>query len=257
MKKVIVTGSEGFIGRSLVAELERRGVSVTGIDRRSGIEAYDYFSRTRLDGVDTVIHLAAQTSVFNDNRTDIARDNMDLFRAVCDRCCERGVKLVYASSSCADVSNSTSLYGISKRFCEEYARCYNPSATGIRFHNVYGSDPRKGTLLWHLLNDGKAKLYNGGRNLRHFTYIDDILEGIITACGSDDVLLNCRNPEKVSTLYFALQVKRYKGIDFETVEEMREFDKIEQEVNKSIKTIPLRYRSVAEGIHEIFYTEYK
>ena len=39
MKKIIVTGSEGFIGKALCRELSKRGVEVIGIDRKNGTEA--------------------------------------------------------------------------------------------------------------------------------------------------------------------------------------------------------------------------
>lgn len=182
--KVIVTGGEGFIGKALAAMLRKRGVEVVSVDRRNGTEAGEYFASADLTNIDCVYHLAAQTSVFNANKSDIIHDNIETFKAVCDACARHGTKLVYASSSTAADGNTTSLYGISKRFNEEYARCYNPTATGVRFHNVYGPDPRQGTLLWCLLTQERVKLYNMGRNIRHFTYIDDILESLIFAYGS-------------------------------------------------------------------------
>ena len=63
--KVIVTGSEGFIGKALCRTLEARGVEVIGIDRKNGIEAEDIDKVLMLGGISCVYHLAAQTSVFN------------------------------------------------------------------------------------------------------------------------------------------------------------------------------------------------
>ena len=128
--KAIVTGGEGFIGKALTAALRKRGVSVCVIDRKTGIEAGDYFTGIDLSEIDCVFHLAAQTSVFNINKSDIIHDNIEVFKIVSDACARYNTKLVYASSSTAGDGNTTSLYGISKRFDEEFARCYNPSATG-------------------------------------------------------------------------------------------------------------------------------
>ena len=75
--QVIVTGSEGFVGKALVAALERRGVKVIPIDRKSGTEVSEYFTNNSLLGIDCVYHLAAQTSVFNDNKNDILHDNVE------------------------------------------------------------------------------------------------------------------------------------------------------------------------------------
>ena len=250
--KVIITGSEGFIGCALSQALQKRSVEVIGIDRKSCREAGEYFSSHDLAGVDCVYHLAAQTSVFNENKTDILRDNVELFKIVCDACQRAGIKLVYASSSTAADGNTTSLYGISKRFNEEYARCYHPKATGVRFHNVYGPHPRQGTLLWHLLNQERVKLYNMGRNVRHFTYIDDIVESLIFAYGTSHKIVNAANPEEVSTLHLAELVSKYKPLEIELVKETRDFDRKEQSVNESIYTVPLHYTPVADGIERIF-----
>lgn len=253
--KVIITGGEGFIGRALAASLKDRGEDVVSIDRRSGTEAGDFFSSADLSDVGCVYHLAAQTSVFNQNKTDIMRDNMEVFRIVCDACRRAGVKLVYASSSTAAPGNTTSLYGISKRFNEEYAACYYPGATGIRFHNVYGPDPRQGTLLWYLLNNDRVRLYNEGRNVRHFTYIDDIVESLMLGSRSDRRLVNAANPEQTSTLQLAQLVSRYKPLEIELVAQERDFDRKKQSVNEAVYTLPLQYTSVSEGIRRIFQTE--
>lgn len=250
--KVIITGSEGFIGKALASELNRRGVEVVSIDRRIGIEAGEYFTNTDLTGIDCVYHIAAQTSVFNQNKADILRDNIELFKTVCDACIRYNVKLVYASSSTAAAGNATSLYGISKRFDEDYARCYNPLATGVRFHNVYGPNPRQGTLLWYMLNNERVKLYNEGRNVRHFTFIDDIVEILLYAWGCNFQLLNAANPEKTSTLHLAEIVSKYKPLEVELLTAKRDFDRKVQSIEESVYTVPVQYTPVSEGIRRIF-----
>lgn len=250
--KVIITGGEGFIGKALAVALRKRGVEVCSIDRLSGIEAGDFFTSADLSGIDCVYHLAAQTSVFNENKTDIIHDNIEVFRIVCDACARHGVKLVYASSSTAAEGNTTSMYGISKRFNEEYARCYHPRATGVRFHNVYGPNPRQGTLLWFLLNKDRVKLYNMGRNVRHFTFIDDIVESLVFAFGCSHQLINAANPEQTTTLHLAELVKQYKPLEIEMIAQERDFDRIEQSVNESIYTVPLQYMPVSDGIRRVF-----
>lgn len=251
--KVIITGGEGFIGRALAATLSKRGAEVIIVDRKDGMEAKAFFEDpTHLAGVDCVYHLAAQTSVFNTDKPQILHDNIETFMAVCDACKNSGIKLVYASSSTANSPNTTSLYGISKHFDEEYARCYYPSATGVRLHNVYGPKPRQGTLLWHLLNDNPVRLVNGGRNVRHFTYIDDVVEGLIYAWGCNYSLINIANPEKRSVYDFALAVKKHNGAEITLLTEKRDFDKIAQVIDEDVFTVPLLYTPVAKGIVRVF-----
>ena len=251
--KVIITGGEGFIGKALAVCLSNLGCEVISVDRKIGIEAIDFFSNdSNLNEVDCVYHLAAQTSVFNTNHTQIMHDNIETFMAVCDACQRVGVKLVYASSSTAEPCNTTSLYGISKAFAEQYARCYYPEATGVRFHNVYGPEPRQGTLLWYLLTQDSVRLYNLGRNVRHFTYIDDICDGLAYAALSDLPLVNIANPEETTTLQLAREVYKYKPLEIELVTKIRDFDRKEQKVNESVFTLHLSYTSVSEGIRRIF-----
>lgn len=253
--KVVITGGEGFIGKVLAAVLSKRGVEVISVDRKNGLEATEYFEfASNLCDVDCVFHLAAQTSVFNTDKEQILRDNVNTFMTVCDTCKHAGVKLVYASSSTANSPNTTSLYGISKRFDEEYARCYNPKATGVRLHNVYGPNPRQGTLLWHLLHDKPVRLVNGGRNMRHFTYIDDVIEGLIYAYGSERQLINVANPEEVSVYDFALAVQEHNNAEISLITEKRDFDRIAQTVDESIFTVPLSYTPIEDGIRRVFDT---
>lgn len=249
---MIVTGSLGFIGKALCHELSKRAVEVIEIDRLTGHEASSISEYLKTGDVMCVFHLAAQTSVFNDDLEQIRRDNIDTFMKVADACNQYYVKLVYASSSTANPCNTTSMYGISKHFDEQYASIYCKTATGVRLHNVYGPNPRKRTLLWYLLNEGKVELYNYGQNIRCFTYIDDVLEGLIYAAGCNKPLINIANIQPVTVEYFANLVKRYKSIDIELVEGKRDFDNLEQTVNRSIYLVPLSYTSVEEGIKRIF-----
>lgn len=250
--KMIVTGSAGFIGKALCQELRKRAVEVIEIDRMTGQEASTISEYLKDGDVACVFHLAAQTSVFNDDLAQIRKDNIDTFMIVADECERYHVKLVYASSSTANLCNTTSMYGISKHFDEQYASIYCKNATGVRLHNVYGPNPRNRTLLWYLLNRDKVELYNYGQNIRCFTYIDDVIEGLIYAVGCNKPLINVANVQSVTIMYFANLVKYYKNVDIELVGEKREFDNLEQQVNQGIYLVPLSYTSVDEGIRKIF-----
>lgn len=252
MMKMIVTGSEGFIGNPLCQELKRRDVEVIGIDRKTGKDASGISEFLKSGDIDCVFHLAAQTSVFNGNITQIRKDNIDTFIKVADACDRYHVKLVYASSSAAHPCNTTSMYGISKHFNEQYASAYCKNATGVRLHNVYGPLPRKRTLLWFLLNRDKVELYNYGQNIRCFTYIGDAVEGLIYAYGCHKQLINVANIQPITGKDFAEIVKLYKSIDIELVGSNREWDNFEQVVDGNVFLVPLSYTSVENGIKQIF-----
>lgn len=249
---MIVTGSEGFIGKNLCRELKKRGVELIEIDRKTGNKASGIQKYLKNGDIDCVYHLAAQTSVFNNDLVQIRKDNIDTFMEVANTCNEHKVKLVYASSSTANPCNTTSMYGMSKYFDEQYASAYCKNATGVRLHNVYGADARKRTLLWFLLNREKVSLYNYGRNIRCFTYIDDVVEGLVYAFGCRKRLVNVVNLQPVTTVYFSNLVGRYKPVEIELVKGKRDLDNPEQSVDRSVFLVPLSYSSVEDGIRKIF-----
>lgn len=222
-----------------------------GIDRKYGTEAED-IEQYLTDDVDGVFHLAAQTSVFNTDVHQIERDNIRTFITVCDACARKGKKLVYASSSTADPANMTSMYGMSKHFNEMYACVYNKRATGVRLHNVYGPDQRKGTLLWILQQGGTVRLYNNGENIRCFTYIDDAVDGLLYAFGSSEPLVNVAYPTPISTLDFARLAQQYLDFNIEIVPGPKKFDNSAQSVNKTFFCVSLSYTAPADGLRKIF-----
>jgi len=246
LRKVIVTGSEGFIGKFLCRRLEGL-FDVIRIDTKTGGDAVRIEPLLAQGGIDAVFHLAAETSVFNDRFDDIERENVHAFIAVARACHRHKVKLVYASSSTANACNTTSMYGMSKRFDEQFAMAYCPKATGVRLHNVYGPGQRQGTLLYNLLH-GPCTIYNGGRNVRHFTYIGDVAEGLLYAYSCDKQLLNVRNPESNTVREFCDEVARHRPLELTYTDEVRPLDNFAQSVDEGIYSVPLHYRDIAHGI---------
>lgn len=262
MAKYIVTGSEGFIGKALVAFLVAGGHEVIGIDRKNGDEASDIGKfLVSNENVDGVFHLAAQTSVFNTETEQIRKDNIDTFITVCAQCANAGIRLVYASSSTAAPGNATSMYGISKRFDELYARLYHDDAWGVRLHNVYGPDPRRGTLLWHLLNDDVVDIYNMGDNTRHFTHIDDAVNGLyqVMIMPPEELgyktlkvrIINVANPEEMKVAVFATEVSARFGTKLRFIGGLRARDNYRQMVEQGIISLSLHYKTVQEGLDAI------
>jgi UDP-glucuronate 4-epimerase len=152
---------------------------------------------------DRVIHLAAQAGV----RHSISQprlyteSNVSGFLNILEGCRHCGVKhLVYASSSSVyglnsvmplsvhqDVDHPVSLYGATKKANElmahSYSHLYGLATTGLRFFTVYGPWGRPDMayfLFTKAILEGKPiDVYNEGRMKRDFTYIDDIVEGVV------------------------------------------------------------------------------
>lgn len=245
-RHIIVTGSDGFIGKALVSRLRLDPDNVIyEIDRKRGLEAKNIDFLFNLKDIDAVFHLAAQTSVFNNDHEQIVDDNIATFVKIVNICNKYGTKLVYASSSTAN--NVTSTYGLSKSFDETFAQLYCPYATGVRLHNVYSEEPREGTLLWHIINDKDIVLYNNGKNKRHFTYLDNAVDGLMYAYSCDEKLINCYNPQEMSTEQFTSLWCKKLGKTYRLVDTIRERDREVQTIDTSLSNAPVEFMKVEDA----------
>ena len=160
------------------------------------------FTNTRFD---VVINLAAQAGVRYSltNPDEYIQSNIVGFLNVLEVCRNFDVKhLVYASSSSVyglnesfpfsvsqNVDHPKSLYAASKKSNElmahTYSHLFNLPTTGLRFFTVYGPWGRPDMALFlftkSILNNEPIDVFNFGKMQRDFTYIDDIVYGIISS----------------------------------------------------------------------------
>tara|TARA_Y100000816_G_C26088094_1_gene574510 strand:- start:468 stop:1475 length:1008 start_codon:yes stop_codon:yes gene_type:complete len=150
-----------------------------------------------------VIHLAAQAGVRYsiENPLSYVESNLVGFTNILENCREFNVKhLIYASTSSVYGLNSSmpflasdstehpvSFYGATKKANElmahSYSHLYGLKTSGLRFFTVYGPWGRPDMALFKftksILEDKKIDVYNYGKHKRDFTYIDDIVDGIL------------------------------------------------------------------------------
>ena len=168
------------------------------LEDREGIAAL--FSKHQPD---RVVNLAAQAGVRYSIENPLAYVDTNLlgFANILEGCRHNGVEhLVYASSSSVYGSNTNmpfsvhdnvdhpvSLYAASKKANElmahTYSHLYRTPTTGLRFFTVYGPWGRPDMALFkftHNILAGKPiDVFNYGNHRRDFTYIDDIVEGVV------------------------------------------------------------------------------
>lgn len=156
---------------------------------------------------DRVIHLAAQAGVRYslDNPMTYVDANLLGHMTILEGCRHHGIEhLVYASSSSVyglnkkmpfstedPVDHPVSLYAATKKANElmshTYSHLYDIPTTGLRFFTVYGPWGRPDMALFKftkaILEDKPIDIYNNGDLSRDFTYIDDIVEGILRIQG--------------------------------------------------------------------------
>lgn len=155
------------------------------------------------EGFDAVVNLAAQAGVRYSliNPHSYVDTNLVGFVNILEGCRHTGVKhLVYASSSSVygantrmpfsvhdNVDHPVSLYAASKKANElmahTYSHLFNIPTTGLRFFTVYGPWGRPDMALFlftkAILEDRAIDVFNQGNMERDFTYIDDIVEGVV------------------------------------------------------------------------------
>jgi UDP-glucuronate 4-epimerase len=152
---------------------------------------------------DRVIHLAAQAGVRYSIENPFAYIDSNIigFMTILEGCRHNGIKhLVYASSSSVyggnrnlpfsindSVDHPMSLYAATKKSNESmahtYSSLYDLPTTGLRFFTVYGPWGRPDMALFlftkAILEGETLPVFNNGRHSRDFTYVDDIVEGIL------------------------------------------------------------------------------
>ena len=169
----------------------------------------DISNATALDGVfkkhtiDKVCHLAAQAGVRYsiENPSVYIQSNLVGFGNILEAVRHAGIDhLIYASSSSVygeskevpfstdqKVDHPISLYAATKKANElmahTYSHLYNISTTGLRFFTVYGPYGRPDMAYYlftkAILKNEPIKVFNNGEMRRDFTYIDDIVEGLV------------------------------------------------------------------------------
>ena len=166
-----------------------------------------------------VVHLAAQAGVRYslENPKAYINSNIVGFANILEQCKKDSIKhLIYASSSSVyggntklpfsehdNINHPLSLYAATKKANEmmahSYSHLFNLPTTGLRFFTVYGPWGRPDMALFlftkAIISGKPIKVFNNGNHTRDFTYIDDIVSGIIKA--SD-------NPAKVNSHWDAL-----------------------------------------------------
>jgi UDP-glucuronate 4-epimerase len=225
------------------ARLLKLGVRCEALDLADAAATAAFFRSAQ---VTHVAHLAAQPGVRYSlvNPAAYLRNNVDAFGAVLEGCRHGGVEhLVYASSSSVYGANHTlpfsedqnvdhpvSLYAATKKANElmahSYSHLYRMPATGLRFFTVYGpwGRPDMSPMLFTraMLEGRPIKVFNYGRMQRDFTYIDDIVEGVVrvlsrppvaeTSNVAPSAIYNIGNHTAVELETFISELERLLGV---------------------------------------------
>ena len=217
--RILITGVAGFIGYHLAKAIKGDIIGIDNLNdyysvslkkqRLKELQMLKNFNFFKVDISDKetlnaifkiyrpelVINLAGQAGVrySSENPTPYIKTNLEGFFNVIECCKKYNTKhLVYASSSSlygnaerpckeTDTLSPQSLYAVTKAFNEQLANTYDINTTGLRFFTVYGESGRPDMFISKVINADQIALYGNGELKRDFTYIDDIIDGIIKA----------------------------------------------------------------------------
>jgi len=233
---------------------------------------------------DAVCNLAAQAGVrYSLTNPDVyIQSNIVGFLNILEACRHNGVKnLSYASSSSVyglntqlpfstkdNVDHPISLYAASKKSNElmahTYSHLYGIATTGLRFFTVYGPWGRPDMALFLFvkaaLEDREIDVYNYGNMQRDFTYIDDIVEGIIRVI--DNPAKAHENWDHKDPSISSAPYKIYNIGNNNPVKLMDFIEAIEKKLGKEIKKnmlpiqagdVPATYADVSDLIEDLNY----
>ena len=210
---IVVTGGEGFIGKNLVEELQRRGnIGVVSLDTKSeSLDSIFNWLLVHAQEIDCIYHLGAITDTMEMDRNKFDEYNVNATIFIWNLCFGFNIPLVYASSAATygdgeqgfddekDIIKLQPLnpYGWSKQQFDVWAEVqeYQPKHWyGLKFFNVYGhGEAHKGkmaSVVLHLYDQiqycsGPPKIqlfkshrpdYKDGEQLRDFVYVDDVVD---------------------------------------------------------------------------------
>jgi len=203
-----------------------------------GLEDIELVKKIFLENkIDRIVHLAAQAGVRYslENPHAYISSNIVGFVNLIEEAKNAGVKtFVYASSSSVygnqkkipfstkdDVSEPISLYAATKKADEliayTYHHLYGMKCTGLRFFTVYGPWGRPDMAYFKfaksILSGKTIEVYNYGKMKRDFTYIDDIVSGIVASLNKsyDYEIFNLGNNTPVELGYFIETIEKAFG----------------------------------------------
>jgi len=231
---------------------------------RMNLEDRDFlFELFEKENFDKVCNLAAQAGVRYslENPHSYINSNIVGFMNILEACRHHKIKhLAYASSSSVygnstkmplstndNVDHPISLYAATKKSNElmahTYSHLFGIPTTGLRFFTVYGPWGRPDMALFlftkAIVDDEPIKVFNRGNMIRDFTYIDDIIEGVMRVIDS---------PPAPSTQHPATKYKIYNIGNSSPVRLMEFISALEKEIGKKAKMeyLPMQPGDVPE-----------
>jgi UDP-glucose 4-epimerase len=214
---ILITGSEGLIGKELVTRLLNSNHKLICVDlkkknqvknknifflKKDLLKKKELLNSLKSKKIDLVIHLAAFLGVKKSERFEIEclETNIMGTRNLLDICKKLKIKRIIFSSSSEvygnlykrpmkeeDSLSPVSAYGISKVCCETYIKAYAKKKiihyNIVRFFNIYGNNQKKDFVISKfaklIAKNREIKIFGSGNQIRSYCHVKDAVEGLI------------------------------------------------------------------------------
>ena len=276
MNKILITGSDGFIGKNLVNKLiQKKKYKIFEI-KNSKNDILNKKSLLKIPKVDYVIHLASKNLLTNkSNDTKFLLNNIEITKKIIEFCLKNNCKLIFLSSyiygntkiptSEKNIKNPLNIYSLSKSLSEDICRYYVKTqkleCLILRLFNLYGKYQNKKFLIPKIIEqveNNKDIIINNTSPFRDLLYIDDfinLIEKIIKknitseiynvgsgkSYGVKKIIKTIQNEYKTNLKVINKNIKK----DFETKITKANIDKIKRKYNWKPKI------DLSEGIKKI------
>ena len=260
--RILVTGSEGFLGQVLCRLLSNDSHEVIGYDIANGKDILDSSQlRVAMTDCDVCIHLAAIADLYiAEHQPEMSRNvNINATKSLLEIAEELDIRVLFASTVCAygnnDVAVSvedsplapTEVYAESKVEAEQLFYDKLDRHAILRLATFYGPNMRTSLatsiFIEALKNDEQIRIHGTGLQTRCYTHVDDIASGIITVMDSQqNGIYNISSDQEMNVLDLIELISELMGKAANTVHVGDRFGQINKSKISSEKLQSLGWR---------------
>ena len=223
---IIVTGSDGFIGKKFIKRFEEEGKEVVKVEKRN---SWHFRTFNDWQKVDLIIHQGAISDTTCTNLKAINHFNVEFTEWLCEQAIRYQIPIKYASSASVygnqqGIINPLNYYAISKVISDYWVQDNMDRFSlvqGFRYFNVYGDGEEHkedqaspvSKFTKQIKEEGKLKLFEGSdKFLRDFVCVDDVVDIVLNNDKPSGIYdLGTSNPTSFQEVG-ELVAEKYNGI---------------------------------------------
>ena len=187
MKKILLTGNKGFIGKNIEKKLSLNediekiySLDIEFFKEDNWLNKLENF----VSNCDIVLHVGAISDTMLQDANKMMKYNFEYSKIIFDLCAKNNRKVVYSSSAANTGDNGlpSNIYGWSKYLAEQYGYALLNDFYALRYFNVYGpgeeNKNKMSSVAYQAWTRKEFKLFEGNPR-RDFVFIDDVVDATI------------------------------------------------------------------------------